>query len=139
MLSSNNTLIVRVHDRDELFKEACRIAVEEGSFRMAMVAIVHHSTTKIVPVATAGKDEELMTAINNILSSSEHAPKTMSARAIRDKKAVVCNAAQDDPQVLFSAHYNKAGVHSMAVFPLIVSDEAVGVLALYASETEFFK
>lgn len=139
MLSGINTLIVRVHDRDELFKEACRIAVEEGGFRMAMVAIVHHSTTKIVPVATAGKDEELMTAINNILSSSEHAPKTMSARAIRDKKAIVSNAAQNDPQVLFSAQYIKAGVQSMAVFPLIVSDEAVGVLALYASETEFFK
>ena len=139
MLSGINTLIVRVHDRDELFKEACRIAVEEGGFRMAMIATVHHSTTKIVPVATAGKDEELMSAINNILSSSEHAPKTMSARAIRDKKAVVSNAAQNDPQVLFSAQYIKAGVQSMAVFPLIVSNEAVGVLALYANETEFFK
>ena len=139
MLSGINTLIVRVHDRDELFKEACRIAVEEGGFRMAMIATVHHSTMKIVPVATAGKDKELMTAINNILSSSEHAPKTMSARAIRDKKAVVSNAAQNDPQVLFSALYIKAGVCSMAVLPLIVSDEAVGVLALYASETEFFK
>ncbi|WPC68682.1 EAL domain-containing protein [Rhodoferax ferrireducens] len=139
VLSGINTLIVRVRDRDELFKEACRIAVEEGGFRMAMIATVHHNTTKIVPVATAGKDDELMTAINNILSSSEHAPKTMSARAIRDKKAVVSNAAQNDPQVLFSAQYIKAGVHSMAVFPLIVSDEAVGVLALYASETEFFK
>ena len=139
VLSGINTLIVRVRDRDELFKETCRIAVEEGGFRMAMVAIVRHNTTKIVPVATAGKDEELVTAISNILSSSEDAPKTMSARAIRDKKAVVSNAAQNDPQVLFSAQYVKAGVHSMAVLPLIVSDEAVGVLALYASETEFFK
>lgn len=139
MLSGINTLIVRVHDRDELFKEACRIAVEEGGFRMAMIATVHHSTMKIVPVATAGKDDELMSAINNILSSSELAPKTMSTRAIRNKKAVVSNTAQNDPQVLFSAQYIKAGVQSMAVFPLIVSDEAVGVLALYAGETEFFK
>ncbi|NDP38515.1 MAG: EAL domain-containing protein [Rhodoferax sp.] len=139
MLSGINTLIVRVRDRDTLFKEACRIAVEAGGFRMAMVAIVHHSSTTIVPVATAGKDEALMTVISNTLSSSEDAPKTMSARAIRDKKAVVSNAAQNDPQVLFSAQYVKAGVCSIAVFPLIVSDEAVGVLALYASETEFFK
>ena len=30
VLSGINTLIVRVHDRDELFREACRIAVETG-------------------------------------------------------------------------------------------------------------
>jgi diguanylate cyclase (GGDEF)-like protein len=34
--------------------------------------------------------------------------------------------------------YADAGVLSMAVLPLMVADEAVGVLALYASEREFF-
>lgn len=139
MLSGINTLIVRVRDRDELFKEACRVAVEAGGFRMAMVAIVDGGTMKLVPVATAGKDAELLNSIKNILVSSEHAPKTMSARAIRERKAVVSNAAHKDPQVLFSAQYVKAGVCSMAVFPLIVSDEAVGVFALYASEADFFQ
>ena len=35
MLSGINTLIVRVSERDELFTQACRIAVQEGGFRMA--------------------------------------------------------------------------------------------------------
>ncbi len=63
VLSGINTLIVRVHDRDELFREACRIAVEAGGFRMALIAIVDRSTMKIVPVASAGKDEALLTVI----------------------------------------------------------------------------
>ena len=48
VLSGINTLIVRVRDRDELFREACRIAVEEGGFRMALIGIVDRSAMKIV-------------------------------------------------------------------------------------------
>jgi diguanylate cyclase (GGDEF)-like protein/PAS domain S-box-containing protein len=138
VLSGINTLIVRVHDRDELFREACRIAVEEGGFRMSMIAIVDRSTLKIVPVASVGKHEELLTHIKGILSSSEDASNTMVARAIKEKKIFVSNDSQSDPQVLFSNKYAESGVHSVAVFPLIVSGEAVGVLALYAREREFF-
>ena len=39
VLSGINSLIVRVRDRDELFREACRIAVEEGGFRMSLIAM----------------------------------------------------------------------------------------------------
>ena len=138
VLSGINTLVVRVRDRDELFREACRIAVEAGGFRMALVAMVDRSAMTIVPVASAGKDEALLTAIKGILSSNENAPTTMTALALREKQAVVSNDSQHDPRVLFGAQYAEAGVRSMAVLPLLVSDEAVGVLALYASEIKFF-
>jgi len=61
MLSGINTLIVRVSDRDVLFSEACRVAVEAGGFRMALVGIVDRGTKKVVSIASAGKDEELLT------------------------------------------------------------------------------
>lgn len=139
MLSGINTLIVRVRERDELFRETCRIAVEVGGFRMALIAIVDQSTNNIiVPVASAGKDEELLTAVKGILSSSETAPNTMLARAVREKRPVVSNDSKSDPRVLFNKRYTESEVRSMAVLPLIVSDEAVGVFALYASESEFF-
>ncbi len=138
MLSGINALIVRARDRDELFKEACRIAVEDGGFRMALVSMIDQNTMTMVPVASRGKDEELLATITNILSSSDSAQRTMCARAIREKRAIVSNASQRDHQVVFSAKYAEAGVRSMVLFPLIVSDEAVGVLGLYASEVEFF-
>jgi diguanylate cyclase (GGDEF)-like protein/PAS domain S-box-containing protein len=138
LLSGINSAIVRTHDRQALFEEACRIAVEAGGFRMSLIAIRDRSAMKIVPVASAGKDEELMTAIKGILSSSEGAPNTMVARAMREKKAVVSNESQSDPQVLFGKKYAESGVRSMVILPLIVADEAVGVLALYAGEIEFF-
>ena len=92
-----------------------------------------------VPVTSAGKDEELLAAIKDILSSSEGMQKTMVAQAIREKKAVISNDSQNDPRLLFGKQYAEAGVRSMAVLPLIVSGEAVGVFALYASEIDFFQ
>jgi len=138
VLSGINTLILHVRDRDDLFKEACRIAVEQGGFRMALICIADRSAMKIVPVASAGKDEDLLTAIKDLLSSSERVPVTMVARAMREKKAIVSNDSQSDPQVLLGEKYTKSGVRSVAVLPLIASNEPVGVLALYASEIEFF-
>lgn len=138
LLSGINSLIVRVHDRDELFREACRIAVEAGGFRMSLIAILDKSTMKLIPVASAGKDDELMTAINGLMSSSVDTAKTMVARAIREKKAVVSNDSQNDHRVLLGTKYAESGIRSMVVLPLIVADEAVGVIALYAGEIEFF-
>jgi diguanylate cyclase (GGDEF)-like protein len=139
VLSGINNLIVRVRDRDELFREACRVAVNAGGFRMALIAIVDQSTRQLVPVASEGKDEALLSAIKSILSSAEDAPKTMGARAIREQRAVVSNDSQNDPQVVFNTKYADSGVFSMAVLPLMVANEAVGVLALYASELGFFQ
>lgn len=139
VLSGINSLIVRVHNRDDLFRDACRIAVEAGGFRMAMIAIAEPGTKKLLPIASAGKDEALMRAIKAILAAPDSAPTTMSARALREKKAVVANDSQHDPQVVFGPNYATAGVRAIAVLPLLVGDEAQGVLALYAGEKGFFQ
>lgn len=139
VLSGINTLIVRTHDRGELFQQACHIAVEAGGFRMAMIAVVAPGTTVLIPVASRGKDEALLRAIKTILASPDTAPTTMSARALREKRAVVSNDSQHDPQVVFGPNYAAAGVRAMAVMPLLLADDAVGVLALYAGEINFFQ
>jgi diguanylate cyclase (GGDEF)-like protein/PAS domain S-box-containing protein len=138
VLSGINTLIVRVRNRDELFKEACRIAVEQGGFCMSLICIADRGTMNIAPVASAGKDAELLTAIETLLLSSEGAPNTMVVRAMMGQKAIVSNDSQSDPQVLLGERYAKSGVRSVAVLPLIASNESVGVLALYVNEIEFF-
>ncbi len=45
MLSGINSLIVRVKDRGELFREACRIAVDAGRFRLAWIALLEAGRT----------------------------------------------------------------------------------------------
>jgi diguanylate cyclase (GGDEF)-like protein/PAS domain S-box-containing protein len=140
VLSGINSLIVRVGDRDKLFREACQVAVEHGQFRMAWIGVVDRSAMKIVPIASAGAEPEFLTLIKDRFSLRADAPlgNTMTARAVREKKAMVSNEIRDDPRVLFVKERIERGISSMAILPLLVSDDVVGVLALYANEPGFF-
>ncbi len=138
--SEINAAIIRVHDREELFREACRIAVEHGQFKMAWIGVVDQGTMKIAPIASAGVDAEFLTLIKDRFSLLEDAPlgNTMSARAVREKKAMVSNEMRGDSNILFANERIERGIASMAILPLLVADDAVGILALYAGEIGFF-
>ncbi|MEO8137239.1 MAG: diguanylate cyclase, partial [Betaproteobacteria bacterium] len=140
VLSGINTLIVRVRDRDELFRGACRIAVEDGGFPMTLIALVDRAAMTIVPVASAGMDDDLLTGLRNQFASNEGMAlgNTLAARVIRDKRTIVATDLQDNPMILFGDKYAELGIHSIAILPFIVANEAVGLLALYAREIEFF-
>ncbi len=140
MLSGINMLVVHGRDRDELFREACRIAVEAGGFRMAWIAMVDRKFMKVVPVASTGVDEELLLALRERYASSEAGSlgNTRAARAISEKKVIVTNDLKNNTTVAFGQKYAERGIGSMTMLPLIVSNEAVGALALYARESAFF-
>lgn len=140
MLSSTNMLIVRAQDRDELFNEACQIAVREGGFRMALIAIVDQNSNKIVSYASAGMNEALksMLASFHLSSAGSASESSLITRVLRERKAVISNSAKDDPALLFGKEYAEAGVCSLAVVPLILGEVLFGVMALCASETNFF-
>jgi diguanylate cyclase (GGDEF)-like protein len=140
MVTGISTSMVRVTDRADLFKRACRTAVEDGEFEMAWIAVIDPDESRIVPVAWAGHDEHAMAAIQAHFASSEGTlrGKTMAARAIRSKAPVVSNDVEHDESLIFGKMHAESGVRSLAVLPLTVSDEAIGVMALYTSKPEFF-
>jgi diguanylate cyclase (GGDEF)-like protein/PAS domain S-box-containing protein len=141
MLSGINTLIVRVREREQLFREACRIAVECGGFRMSWIGLVDRTAMLMVPAASAGAGEEFLDALRDRFALGESAPlgQSITAQAIREKRAIVSNDSEHDPRALMGKMHAASGIRSLAVLPLVVADEAVGVLALYAGETEFFQ
>jgi diguanylate cyclase (GGDEF)-like protein/PAS domain S-box-containing protein len=140
VLSGINALIMRVRNRRDLFKEACRIAVEVGGFRMAVIGIVDRGAMKIVPAGMAGAGPEFLAALEERFSLAGDEPlgNTIPARVIREKRIVVVNDLRIDPQIVFGKQYVEWGVHSMAVLPLVVCGEAVGMLVLYANPADFF-
>ena len=138
VLSEINALIVRVSDRQSLYEDACRIAVESGGFRMAMICMANRDTGEIVPVASAGKPGKLIAEISRLLSSSDTVSDTLVAHVLREKTAYVASDLRDDPKVLLSGLYAEHGVRSLAVLPLVVAGDAIGVIALYGNELDFF-
>lgn len=136
--SGINSLIVRVQNRDELFRGACDIAIESGGFKMAMLGIVDRATMELVLVAGAGVDDEMSSDLRKLLVSKEAFAKTLVARAIQHKETIVSNDSSNDIQLVFREKYAERGICSLAVLPLLSSGEAIGALAVFSGEAEFF-
>jgi diguanylate cyclase (GGDEF)-like protein/PAS domain S-box-containing protein len=136
--SQINALIVRATNRDQLFREVCRIAVEQGGFLISMICSFDPATARISPIASAGMDETLLASVNELLSSADPAAQSLLARAVYERRALTCNDARNDPNVPLGPVYAEHGVNSLAVLPLVVADQVVGILALCASTTNFF-
>ena len=138
VLSGINGLIVRVRDRDELFRDACRVAVEAGKFKLAWVGVVDREAALVKPIAWHGGEDDYFQLMPLALNESDPERYGLAGRAIRERRAMVVEDMAKDPRVLLRKEASVRGFHSLVVLPLLVSGEAVGVLALYATEVGFF-
>jgi len=140
MISAINALGLKVRNRDDLFTSSCRIAVEQGEFQMAWIGVLDRSAMNIVPVASAGTDEQAIATIRKHFSSSAGSPQgtSLAARVIREQAAVVTNDVLKDTAQVFGAMHAGAGIRSIAGLPLVVADKTIGVFVLYTSKPEFF-
>ena len=139
VLSGINTAIVRVRDRQALFAEACRIAVEHGGFRLAWIGLLDAEGAEVKPLAKADFDEGYLDQIRLTAGESEPDACMLVAQALREKTPVVCNDIESDMRMArWREEALRRGYRSVVVFPLLVGDKAVGLFALYASEKDFF-
>ena len=138
VLSGINTTIVRVQDRDELFREACRIAVEAGEFKLAWIATIDREAARLAPVASHGIGVDYLELMPLGLDEHDACSYGLAGRAVKEHKAMVSDDMVSDPRILLSAEAARRGLHSVAVFPLSAGHEVVGALALYSGEVAFF-
>lgn len=141
VLSGINSTIVRVHDRNELFREACRIGVELGGFPLVWLGILDRTAMQVKPIASQGSTREFIEFVADRLFVADGMPGASGVvgRAIRDKKPMIVNDVDNEPSAdPLQTERSKLGIRSQAVMPLVVSGEVAGVLALYAAEAGFF-
>jgi len=139
VLSGINTLIVRVRDRQELFDESCRIAVEDGNFGMAWIGELDRTTLDVTPVAWKGMDESAR-FIKASARGDIPEGQGMVGRAIRGKKPVITNDISADPGAGGSRRDEalRKGFQSIISMPLMVEGEVAATLTLFARERNFF-
>jgi diguanylate cyclase (GGDEF)-like protein/PAS domain S-box-containing protein len=138
VLSGINGALVRIRQQQELFEEACRIAVGAGSFVMAWVGLVDREAGIVDPVASAGNIGDFFERAPMAVLESKEGSHGLSGRAIRTKTPMLSNDVMRDPQRLMRKELGERGINSLAILPLVVEDEAIGVLALYAADVGFF-
>lgn len=131
LLSGINSAIVRIRDRDALFKEACRLATMEGGFVSARIDRVGAGGALLQPEAHAGR---VLPNRPALLDGQWIAP-----RAARERQPIVCNdVAADAAMAPFHAHLSTRGMRAVAAFPLQVNERVVAVLTLVSDTPDVF-
>lgn len=138
VLSRINGAIVRIRERQQLFEEVCRIAVEAGGFVMAWVGMVNRKASLVEPVASAGDVRDFFQAAPMAILATKPGGHGLAGQAVRSQRAVVSNDVKNDPKRMMRRELNERGVNSLAIMPLVLKDEVLGVLALYSAEVGFF-
>jgi diguanylate cyclase (GGDEF)-like protein/PAS domain S-box-containing protein len=130
MLSGINSAIVRLRDRDALFRECCRIAHEAGGFALVWIGLVDPAGTAAEPVAwhgDAGSTENLRHlrfALHDAMQVG------LLAEMMRTQRPAITNDARNDERAGSLEIGAEHGINSAAYLPLIVNGRIQGVMAM---------
>jgi two-component system cell cycle sensor histidine kinase/response regulator CckA len=128
----------RIEDRDELYREACRIAVDRGGFRMAWIGIVDQATGEVESVASAGDSEGYVDRLHLNVRHDPRGPG-MTVTAIVTKQPVAIADPRVDPMfTTLKREVQERGFQSAVSLPLIVEGRSIGALTVYGGVVNTF-
>ncbi|MCY1395457.1 diguanylate cyclase (GGDEF) domain protein [compost metagenome] len=138
-LSGCNRALLRAEDPCFLFKEICRVVVEEGGYRMAWVGRAEHDEAQsVTPLAYVGLDKEYVESLNITWADRERGRGT-TGTAIRTGVPTITRNILTDPKL--SPWRESAidhGIASVLSLPLRVDGEIFGALGICAKEPDAF-
>jgi diguanylate cyclase (GGDEF)-like protein len=138
MLSGINTAVVRIRDRRELLREACRIAVTTGHYATAMVSFVEPGTHTARPFVSAGSgsENEIVRQMSFPIAHSEEHDSSVTGRVLRSGEAFICNDTLSAGGLLARMpRLLNTTFRSIVALPLKVDGTTVGALTLTAQES----
>ena len=139
-LSQANQAIVRVRTRDELFREVCRVAVEDGQFAMAWIGIPEHGSVLIKPVASWGREDGYLQLERLGFGWEPDVQDPFGSVIVPKNGRRVLNFIDSDPTLLAAWREEalRREYHSCAVLPIKLQDKLFGALGVYADQPGFF-
>ena len=134
VLSGINSTIVRVGDREELFRESCRIAHEAGGFDAVSIALLDEQKMLAEPVAWNGSEETAQWVSHATLSLRHERDRgpNLLAEMMQARTPFIANDAQNDPQIPFKEEMSRFGINSAIFLPLLVAENVIGVISIYS-------
>ncbi len=139
MLSETNEAVIRLEDEAALLKEACRIAVDVGSSRLAWVGLVEHDEERTLrPVAHAGADSEYVESARVTWADNERG-RGPGGTSVRTGEPSIVRSVPTDPA--FAPWRDAAvrrGFKSIISLPLISEGQTLGAMLIYAGDEDAF-
>jgi PAS domain S-box-containing protein len=137
-VSEVNQLIVREKNRDRLLAEACRIAVEQGGFRMVWIGFADFPTSAVVAAASAGVVDGYLDEVG-IRFDDSPTGRGPTGTAIREGRTVtVADAECDEAFAPWRESARSRGYRSSIAVPLRIEDQVAGAFNVYADRAGVF-
>jgi PAS domain S-box-containing protein len=138
-ISQVDQAIIHNRDRQKLFDEVCRIAVEHGKFRMAWIGMADPGKQVVKPCSWAGLEGRYLSDVVLFKLTGRQEEYGPAGTAIRDNKHVVCNNIETDTlMALRREEALKRGYRSVIALPLRVFEEVIGGISIYSGQAGFF-
>jgi diguanylate cyclase (GGDEF)-like protein len=139
VLSAVNSAIVRIHEPEELCREACRIATTIGGLPIALVVILDaKARTAEIPALIGDIPRRIVeTALRDALLDPEHATGVLAA-SLRAGRPVAENDVETSRSTPQRRALYDAGVRATASFPFTIDAAHEGSLLLGSYERNFF-
>jgi len=139
VLNKVNEAVLRVRTPQELFDHVCRIAIEEGEFRMAWIGRVDRKIGRVNPVAYHRVEDGTLESRKIATIADMPEGQAPAEIAIREDKRFICHDIEHDERMKpLRGKGPKHSYQSLASIPLRVEGEAIGALTLYADGPQFF-
>lgn len=144
VLSNVNQVIVRIKEKEKLFNEICRIAVDDGGYSLCWIGIVNEVTGKVNPIVSYGQKSEFLNELKNKIDNLVEGLSI--EEELKNGKPIVCNDAYGNPN---AKHWREfVGIHSYgtkpfellsyAIFPILDEGKVIGTLNFYSDKPNYF-
>ncbi|MBL0233080.1 MAG: PAS domain S-box protein [Chitinophagaceae bacterium] len=138
-ISEINSCMLKARTAEELYKDACRIAIEKGLFRMAWIGIYKEDLEKVIPFCWYGHEEGYLTNLQIKGTDKLAAGRGPTGRAIRTGQYQYCNDINNDPSMKpWREEALKRNYHSSISIPVNINNKLTSLYTLYMSEAFFF-
>jgi len=137
-ISQINQAIVHARNKDDLFSEICRVAIEYGQFRLAWIGLIDIASELVKPIVFAG--EELGYLENLVIDYHDTSlGSDPTGTAIREERCIICQDIATDPRMRpWRGQTLSRGYRSSAAVPLREHGRVIGALTVYAGEVQGF-
>jgi diguanylate cyclase (GGDEF)-like protein/PAS domain S-box-containing protein len=137
--SGVNAAIARIHTRDALFDEVCRIAVQVGAFKTAWIGVFEPDALDGRVVAWCGGDRRSVDRVRLTLRADSIDSARPACVAAREARTVICNDVSTDPGLApVAGDMLEDGHRAVAALPLAPAGRVDAVMVFIADTAGFF-
>jgi diguanylate cyclase (GGDEF)-like protein/PAS domain S-box-containing protein len=138
-LSQTSKTILRNRSPQVLFERVCDIAVTFGGFTAAWIGEVNNMGNAVLPVASAGINLASLKACTFDLDLTDPQADSPLAISVYGKCPSVVDEVDMDPgRTAWHRLARLSGGLSAAVFPIVIRQQVVATLTVYAQERKYF-